>query len=100
MTTPRSIAPRMSPPKWPGPEACLSTRSTQLQPEHSRISIDGEEIEGDYLLVEVLNIASVGPRLRLSAETTPADGMLSLVIAVAGRSRRDSCASAAVVGRR
>ena len=54
-----------------------------LQPQHSRISIDGEAIEGDYLLVEVLNIASVGPRLRLSAETAPADGMLSLVIAVA-----------------
>lgn len=54
-----------------------------LQPQHSRISIDGEAIEGDYLLVEVLNIASVGPRLRLSAETAPADGLLSLVIAVA-----------------
>ena len=54
-----------------------------LQPQHSRISIDGEAIDGDYLLVEVLNIASVGPRLRLSAETAPADGMLSLVIAVA-----------------
>ena len=53
----------------------------RLQPERSRIAIDGEEIEGDYLLVEVLNIASVGPRLRLSAETAPADGMLSLVIA-------------------
>jgi diacylglycerol kinase (ATP) len=53
----------------------------RLQPARSRISIDGEEIEGDYLLVEVLNIASVGPRLRLSAETAPADGMLSLVIA-------------------
>ena len=54
-----------------------------LQPQHSRITIDGETIEGDYLLVEALNIASVGPRLRLSAETTPADGMLSLVIAIA-----------------
>lgn len=53
----------------------------RLQPERSSISIDGEEIEGDYLLVEVLNIASVGPRLRLSAETAPADGLLSLVIA-------------------
>ena len=53
----------------------------RLQPQRSRLAIDGEEIEGDYLLVEVLNIASVGPRLRLSAETAPADGMLSLVIA-------------------
>ena len=52
-----------------------------LRPRHSRLCIDDAEVEGDYLLVEVLNIASVGPRLRLSAETTPADGMLSVVIA-------------------
>jgi diacylglycerol kinase family enzyme len=52
-----------------------------LRPRFSRLCIDGEEAAGDYLLVEVLNIASVGPRLRLSAETTPADGLLSVVIA-------------------
>ena len=52
-----------------------------LRPRHSRLCIDDAKVEGDYLLVEVLNIASVGPRLRLSAETTPADGMLSVVIA-------------------
>jgi diacylglycerol kinase family enzyme len=54
---------------------------SELRPQHSRLCIDSEEVEGDYLLVEVLNIASVGPRLRLSAETTPADGLLSVVIA-------------------
>lgn len=54
---------------------------SELQPQHSTMRIDGEEVAGDYLLVEVLNIASVGPRLRLSAETAPADGFLSVVIA-------------------
>lgn len=54
---------------------------SDLQPRHSTLRIDDEEVGGDYLLVEVLNIASVGPRLRLSAETTPADGFLSVVIA-------------------
>ena len=52
-----------------------------LRPHRSRLCIEGDNIEGDYLLVEVLNVASVGPRLRLSAETTPADGLLSVVIA-------------------
>ena len=56
---------------------------SELQPHHSTLRIDDEEVDGDYLLVEVLNIASVGPRLRLSGETTPADGFLSVVIAVA-----------------
>jgi diacylglycerol kinase family enzyme len=64
---------------------------SDLQPQHSRLCIDSEEVEGDYLLVEVLNIASVGPRLRLSAETTPADGLLSVVIA--GETDRQAIAS-------
>jgi diacylglycerol kinase family enzyme len=57
---------------------------SELQPRHSTLRIDDEAVEGDYLLVEALNISSVGPRLRLSAETTPADGFLSVVIAGAG----------------
>ena len=61
---------------------------SDLQPRHSTLRIDDEEVGGDYLLVEVLNIASVGPRLRLSAETTPADGFLSVV--VAGDADRDA----------
>jgi len=52
-----------------------------LEPQRSDLSIEGDTVTGDYLLVEVLNIASVGPRLRLSAETTPADGLLSVVVA-------------------
>ena len=56
----------------------------RLQPEYSHVCIDGQEVSGDYLLVEVLNIASVGPRLRLSGDTAPADGMLSVVIAGTG----------------
>jgi len=54
---------------------------SELATQPSRLRIDGEDVSGDYLLVEVLNIASVGPRLRLSAETTPADGLLSVVTA-------------------
>jgi diacylglycerol kinase family enzyme len=55
---------------------------SEIQPQHSRLCVDGEEVAGDYLLVEVLNIAAVGPRLKLSPEITPADGLLSVVIAV------------------
>lgn len=52
-----------------------------LRSQRTGMCIDGETAEGDYLFVEILNIASVGPRLRLSAETAPADGLLSVVIA-------------------
>lgn len=54
---------------------------SDLRPRHSTLNIDGEDLAGEYLLVEVLNIASVGPRLRLSAEAHHADGLLSVVVA-------------------
>jgi diacylglycerol kinase (ATP) len=54
---------------------------SDLRPRHSTLNIDGEDLAGDYLLVEVLNIASVGPRLRLSEEAHHADGLFSVVVA-------------------
>jgi diacylglycerol kinase family enzyme len=52
-----------------------------LEPRHCDITIDGTSIAGDYLLIEVLNIPSVGPGVSLSAEVSPADGLLSVVVA-------------------
>ncbi len=52
-----------------------------LVPQHLTMTIDGTVVEGDYLLIEVLNIPSVGPNVRLSADTSPADGLLSVVAA-------------------
>lgn len=53
----------------------------QLQPKHYDITVDGTSIAGEYLLVEVLNMQSVGPGVRLSAEVNAADGLLSVVVA-------------------
>ena len=44
------------------------------------IDADGVDLSGRYLLVEVMNIRSIGPRLRLSPEADPGDGMLDLVL--------------------
>jgi len=52
-----------------------------LQPRRCEINIDGTLIAGDYLLVEVLNMPSVGPNVRLTPEVSAADGLLSLVVA-------------------
>ena len=52
-----------------------------LQPSHYDITIDGTSIAGEYLLVEVLNIPSIGPGIRLSSEVSAADGLLSVVVA-------------------
>ena len=53
----------------------------RLAPETYDVMIDGTRIAGESLLVEVLNIATVGPRIRLSPEAHPADNHLSVVIA-------------------
>ena len=59
-----------------------------LKPTRFCISADGEPLDGDYLLVQVLNIRSVGPNLVLSPDADPADGFLDLVLA--GESEREA----------
>lgn len=54
---------------------------SRLEPRRSRLTIDGESVTGDFLLVEVLNIPSVGPNLVLSADADPSDGYFSVVTA-------------------
>lgn len=58
-----------------------------LAPSRWTLVVDGRRISDDFLLVEVLNIRSVGPNLVFSADATPLDGRLDVVIA--GRAHRD-----------
>jgi len=53
----------------------------RLEPQRWTISLDGREQTGEFLLVEVLNIPSIGPNLVLSDEASPSDGLFSVVIA-------------------
>jgi diacylglycerol kinase family enzyme len=62
-----------------------------LLPRHRRLTIDGESMAGDYLLVEVLNTPSIGPGIRLSPNVNAADGLLSVV--AAGESDREALAA-------
>jgi diacylglycerol kinase family enzyme len=52
-----------------------------LQPQRWTLTIDGEEHTGEFLLVEVLNMPSIGPNLVLSEEANPRDTWFSVVIA-------------------
>lgn len=51
---------------------------------HCRMKLDGRDLSGDYLMVEVLNTDSVGPRLHLAPDADPQDGLFEVV-----RIRRD-----------
>jgi diacylglycerol kinase family enzyme len=52
-----------------------------LEPRRWSIVIDGVQIVGDFLIVEVLNIPSVGPNLRLSSRAVPTDGYFDVILA-------------------
>lgn len=44
------------------------------------INVDNETISGCYLLVEAMNICSIGPNLHLAPNAEPGDGVLELVL--------------------
>jgi diacylglycerol kinase (ATP) len=46
---------------------------------HWHITLDGHDISGEYLMVEVLNTPATGSRLRLAPNADPGDGLLNVV---------------------
>ncbi len=44
-----------------------------------RMTLDGDDISGDYVLVEILNTIAVGPHLRFAPDANPRDGLLDIV---------------------
>jgi diacylglycerol kinase family enzyme len=56
-------------------------QASRLQPEPCVVTIEGHEMQGPYLAVEILNTPAVGPGIRLSADVNAADGFLSVVVA-------------------
>ncbi|MBW4463157.1 MAG: hypothetical protein KME47_23390 [Nodosilinea sp. WJT8-NPBG4] len=44
------------------------------------LSLDGKDISGEYVLLEVMNIQYVGPNLHLAPNTSLNDGLLTVVL--------------------
>jgi diacylglycerol kinase (ATP) len=63
---------------------------SRLQPVKWTIVADGVRTTGEFLLIEVLNIRSIGPNLFLDADASPSDGLFRLVMA--GEEHRDELA--------
>lgn len=49
-------------------------------PHHCRITMDGEVVEGDYLMVEAMNTQFAGANLQLAPNAQSDDGLLDLVL--------------------
>jgi diacylglycerol kinase (ATP) len=57
----------------------LRTRLRDAAAVTVRATLDGEDLSGEYLLLEALNMPFVGPNLHLAPEADPADGRLDVV---------------------
>jgi diacylglycerol kinase (ATP) len=62
-----------------GIESILDGISDYKEPKSFQITLDGQNISGEYLLVEILNTPTIGPRLKLAARTDPQDGLFNVV---------------------
>ncbi|MEX2535819.1 MAG: diacylglycerol kinase family protein [Trueperaceae bacterium] len=49
-------------------------------PVRCRVELDGERMDGEYLLLEVMNMRAIGPRLQLAPDADPTDGLLDVVL--------------------
>lgn len=45
-----------------------------------QVSLDGQDLSGEYILVEVMNIRSVGPNIDLAPDASVSDGLFDLVL--------------------
>jgi diacylglycerol kinase family enzyme len=59
--------------------SALAKRLADACPTKTCLTLDGHELSGDFLLVEIMNIKSVGPGLKLAPDADPGDGLLDVI---------------------
>jgi diacylglycerol kinase (ATP) len=47
---------------------------------HHTVRADGEDLSGEYIAIEAMNITSIGPRMALAPQADSSDGMLDLLL--------------------
>jgi diacylglycerol kinase (ATP) len=57
----------------------------KADPSHVSFEVDGHRIEGEFIFVEILNLAMTGPRVTISPSAEPGDGLLDVVFLPAAR---------------
>jgi diacylglycerol kinase family enzyme len=66
----------------------LRRHAERAEPVQICAALDGEDVSGEYLLFEALNLRYIGPNLFLTANSTPGDGRFELImVSEAERSR-------------
>lgn len=58
----------------------VKTKIKEFPAQYCKIMVDEELFEGNFLLVEIMNIKTVGPNLPLASGADPGDGALDVVM--------------------
>ena len=58
----------------------LRERLRSFTPNRLQIMLDGRDMSGEYVLLEVMNISYIGPNLCLAPHANPSDGLLDIVL--------------------
>ena len=58
----------------------LRERLARASPHALKLTIDGKDASGEYVLFEAMNMEFVGPNLYLAPDIRPADGLLDVVL--------------------
>ena len=59
----------------------MKIRLEGARPLPLKLRLDGIELTGEYVLLEAMNIRSIGPNLELAPDADPGDGMFDVVLA-------------------
>jgi len=59
--------------------ALLKERLQSYQSKKVKVTLDGQDLSGDYILLEALNIAHIGPNLHFAPDAHTGDGLLDVV---------------------
>jgi diacylglycerol kinase family enzyme len=78
----------------------LKERLPSFTPNSLKITLDGRDMSGEYILVEVMNISYIGPNLCLAPHANPSDGLLDIVfVSKDGQDNLSKCLSHCIEGR-
>lgn len=58
----------------------IMTTLIEYQVEERRLCLDGEDLAGEYLMVEAFNTPMLGPRPRLAQEADTSDGLFDVIL--------------------
>lgn len=61
-------------------QVILHAIAQSYEPRYCELTADGVDVSGKYLMVEVMNIRSIGPRLVLVGDSDPGDGEFEVVL--------------------